>query len=233
MRFSKLHTVLLDTHNDFAVAPPSSVNQSPRSLGHYRLLAPRLPPSLRRLFITNAHGPDIAVIQMLKSCCPNLTELSISRCTMFSPCFRPDSSGTVMGCRFWDRFAADHDSYFAGEGIEEYACSLAHELKPLSSLETLHMGLYLTPHEAISEHLHQHDRLKDPTGTSWSSPCETCTNRFKSRTQLAEAGANEVLFGGIPSLREISWASFFSDGRLGAIRYMKDSASSSLGQCRQ
>ena len=122
MRFYNLHTMLLDAHNDFVVAPPSSLrNQSSRSLGHYRLLTPQLPPSLRRLYITNAHGPDIAVIQALKSYCPNLTELSISRCTMFSPRFRPDSSGVVMGCKFWDRFTADHDSYFAGEGIEDYA----------------------------------------------------------------------------------------------------------------
>lgn len=122
MRFPNLHTAFLDAHNDFVVTPPSSAeNESSRPIGRYRLVVPCLPSSLRRLWITNAHGPDIAVIQTLIAYCPNLTELSISRCTMFSPRFRPCNSSQGVGCKFWDKFPDDHDSYFAGEGIEDYA----------------------------------------------------------------------------------------------------------------
>ena len=122
MKFSNLHTAFLDAHNDFIVTPPDSTqNGSVRPIGRYHLVAPCMPPSLRRLWITNAHGPDIAVIQTLIKYCPSLTELSISRCTMFSPRLRLGDNSRGVGCRFWERFPDDHDSYFADEGIEEYA----------------------------------------------------------------------------------------------------------------
>ncbi|KAF8602663.1 hypothetical protein BDV93DRAFT_557423 [Ceratobasidium sp. AG-I] len=233
MKFSNLHTAFLDAHNDFVTTLPSSAeNGSPRPIGRYHLVAPCLPPSLRRLYITNAHGPDIAVIQMLITYCPNLMELSISRCTMFSPRFRPDGSSHGAGCRFWDRFPDDHDSYFAGEGIEDYASSLSHELKLLSNLETLHMGLYLTPHEAISEHLHQHSKPEEPASSVWCSPCDTCVNRFKPRTQAAETAASDILFNAMPNLHLVSWASFFTSDRLGAVEYTYDRSHSNPNSCK-
>ncbi|KAF8595424.1 hypothetical protein BDV93DRAFT_564400 [Ceratobasidium sp. AG-I] len=233
MKFPNLHTAFLDAHNDFVVTPPvSTENGSSRPIGRYHLVAPCLPSSLRRLYVANAHGPDIAIIQMLVTYCPNLTELSISRCTMFSPRFRPNGKGHGVGCKFWDRFPDDHDSYFAGEGIEDYASSLSHELKLLSDLKVLHMGLYLTPHEAISEHLHQHSKPEEAASSQWCSPCEACVNQFKPRTQVAETAASNMLFNAMPSLRLVSWASFFTNDRLGAVEYTNDCNDSGPNTCK-
>ncbi|KAG9094988.1 hypothetical protein FS749_011351 [Ceratobasidium sp. UAMH 11750] len=164
LQFSGLHTAFIDAHNDFEVnSDPASAglpSNSAAPLGQYRLLAPYLPSSLRRLWIINAHGPDISIINTLISCCPQLEELSISRCTLFSPRLRPSNAKEAQ-CTFWARFPGDHDSYFASEGIEDYATSLSRELQPLQHLRSLHMGLYLTPHEAISVHIREHHKAKN------------------------------------------------------------------------
>ncbi|KAG8706792.1 hypothetical protein FRC09_002224, partial [Ceratobasidium sp. 395] len=163
MQFTSLHTAFIDAHNDFEANQDLIVAVSRNSgapIGQYRLVAARLPPSLRRLWVTNAHGPDISIIQMLRSFCPQLQELSISRCTLFSPRLQLSNTKDEL-CAFWERFPNDHDSYFACEGIDQYATSLSRELKPLHHLRSLHMGLYLTPHDAISTHVREHPRAKD------------------------------------------------------------------------
>lgn len=132
MNFPRLHTAFIDSHEDFVLHIPRPNNDF-MSIGHYRLVAPQLPRTLRRLWITNAHGPDIRVIQSLCIQCPLLEELWIERCTLFSP--RPmqtrgnngivSSEGTGGNsnntCHFWSNFPNDHDAYFAAIGVEEYA----------------------------------------------------------------------------------------------------------------
>ncbi|KAG8785117.1 hypothetical protein FRC12_017962 [Ceratobasidium sp. 428] len=221
MQFTALHTAFIDAHNDFEanhdpMMAASSNDGAP--IGQYRLVAPRLPPSLRRLWVTNAHGPDISIIQMLRSFCPQLQELSISRCTLFSPRLRLSDAGDEL-CAFWARFPNDHDSYFACEGIYQYAISLSRELKPLQHLRSLHMGLYLTPHEAISTHVREHPRAKDEEGSPWCLPCDTYLQRFRQPTRDAEAVANAILFHELPQLQRISWASFFTANKQDEVGY--------------
>lgn len=77
----------------------------------YRDLVAAFPPSLRRLEVTNAHGPDIKLIATVKECCPRLEHLRIGRCTIFN---------RANACAFWALFPFDHDSYISSEGTEEY-----------------------------------------------------------------------------------------------------------------
>ncbi|QRW02290.1 hypothetical protein RhiLY_01288 [Ceratobasidium sp. AG-Ba] len=133
--YLNLHTAFVDVHHDFV---PN--NQAPSShfrsttLGRYQILTSNMPRSLRRLWVVNAHGPDASLIRGLCRSCPELEELSISRCTLFSPRLRnhPKQPG-VDTCRYWELFPGD-DSYFGADGIEEYAvCStslLAEDGKP-------------------------------------------------------------------------------------------------------
>ncbi|KAG8785116.1 hypothetical protein FRC12_017961 [Ceratobasidium sp. 428] len=235
MSFTQLHTAYIDAHNDFelnesqpvtATSLPVDTEASP--IGRYRILAPCLPSSLRRLYVTNAHGPDISIIQTLRSCCPQLQDLSISRCSLFSPRLR-SSDTKNMTCTFWNRFPSDHDSYFANEGIEDYAASLARELKQLDNLLSLHMGLYLTPHEAISTHIRDHHHLKHEGDSFWDSPCVICSDQFRGQTCNAEMAANNVLFGQLPHLENISWASFFTTSRLDPVCYTRNSETYAQG----
>jgi hypothetical protein len=82
------------------------------------------------------------------------------------------------------------------------------------------MGLYLTPYDAIEQHQINH---VDPfTGTSpWSTSCNQCFTVYGGRTKAAETTASQVLFAAVPSLAEISWASFFTENRTGAALYEK------------
>lgn len=135
MQFKHLHTALLDSHNDF-VPRIHIPDGAPQPVGRYRLAAPQLPHTLRRLWLTNAHGPDARVIQNLCAQCPGLKELWIERCTTFSPRIIEAEAtngqhetpldndgrvGTRTGCVFWDLFPSDHDAYFASLGVEDYA----------------------------------------------------------------------------------------------------------------
>ncbi|KAG9098575.1 hypothetical protein FRC06_006197, partial [Ceratobasidium sp. 370] len=101
--------------------------------------------------------------------------------------------------------------------------SLSRELQPLQHLCSLHMGLYLTPHEAISTHIRDHPRAKDEEDSPWDLPCEACSQRYSEQTRLAEAAANAILFHELPQLRYMSWASFFTANRQDAISYVSQS----------
>ncbi|KAL5636436.1 hypothetical protein ACGC1H_000413 [Rhizoctonia solani] len=223
MRFPNLHTALIDAHNDFVLHTrnPSIVSQS---IGHYRLVAPQLPSTLRRLWITNAHGPDVRVIQNACVQCPQLEDLWIDRCTLFSPRLLPDLETGVqpvhmgdhedLGCHFWSNFPNDHDAYFASIGVADYAHSLAAELRPLRHLKRLHMGLYLTPTEALTAHRTHHSNMGIHE-TLWEPVCQLCSEQFGSDTREAEESATTVLGYEVPSLEEISWSSFHSVNKAG------------------
>jgi hypothetical protein len=125
LNFQNLHTVFIDAHNDFQPNEGTTSPGRPSALGRYHLLTAYLPRSLRRLWVVNAHGPDAAVIQALCLHCPQLEELSISRCTHFSPRLRYQSgSDHINSCKYWSLFPGEHDSYFSSEGVHEYAVSL-------------------------------------------------------------------------------------------------------------
>ncbi|CAE6459300.1 unnamed protein product [Rhizoctonia solani] len=224
MRFPNIHTIIIDAHNDFVPHAPTPSNIS-QSIGHYRLVAPQLPNTLRRLWLTNAHGPDVRVIQNACIQCPQLEDLRIERCTLFSPRLLPDPVESAYStsadsydeshkCHFWSNFPSDHDAYFASIGAPDYASSLADELRPLKHLKRLHMGLYLTPTEAITVHRTQHSNTRIH-GSIWTPICQSCSDEFGATTQEAEDSATAVLGYQISSLEEISWSSFHSINKAG------------------
>lgn len=61
----------------------------------YRDIITALPPSLKRLQATNAHGPNIRVAATFKKSCPQPEELRPGRCTMFN---------RIPACDFWASF---------------------------------------------------------------------------------------------------------------------------------
>ncbi|CAE6536125.1 unnamed protein product [Rhizoctonia solani] len=223
MRFPNLHTAVIDAHNDFVLHARNPGNDA-QSIGHYRLVAPQLPNTLRRLWITNAHGPDVRVIQNACVQCPQLEDLLIDRCTLFSPRLLPQPENEIQtthagdrespGCHFWNNFPNDHDAYFASIGVTDYAHSLAAELRPLKHLKHLHMGLYLTPTEALAAHRTHHSDLRIH-GSLWDPVCQSCLNEFGSETQEAEESASTALGYEIPNLEEVSWSSFYSVKKAG------------------
>jgi hypothetical protein len=116
-------------------------------------------------------------------------------------------------------------------GVEQV--SLAQELKPLSYLRSLHMGLYLTPHEAISAHLRDHCQGESDGVPPWDFFCKTCSECFKAQTQSAETAANVIMFDAMPQLQHMSWASFFTSDRLGAVSYTRQLEACASEQCCQ
>ncbi|KAG8764003.1 hypothetical protein FRC12_008340 [Ceratobasidium sp. 428] len=218
--FPNLHTAFIDAHNDFIPHEPQATSHGrSASFGRYRLLTSRLPSSLRRLWIVNAHGPDAAVIRALCAHCPQIEEIQISRCTMFSPRLKSATENEHLGtCKYWELFPGEHESYFSADGVLKYAESLGQEIKPLSHLRKLHMGLYLTPYEAVEQHRRAH---RDTTLSTrlWDAPCRECAVAYGEMTKTAETTASQAIFESSSSLVEISWASFFTEGRTGSSSY--------------
>ncbi|KAG8696039.1 hypothetical protein FRC08_007403 [Ceratobasidium sp. 394] len=113
-RFPRLHTVFIDAHND--IVPRRLAKDDPTLkllVAHpsrkYFSMLPRLiwPDTLRRLWITNTHF-DTQLIPNISSMCPNLEDLWISRCTIFSR----NVSGPERLCNFWDGDVTRHEQYF-------------------------------------------------------------------------------------------------------------------------
>ncbi|KAG8794982.1 hypothetical protein FRC12_019309 [Ceratobasidium sp. 428] len=149
-RFPKLIAVSIDSHGDV---------KSNAGRFAYCDVFSSLPGSLRRLEIRHAHGPDINVISTVKKYCPNLQELWLGRCTMFN---------RTPACHFWETFPFDHNSYISDEGTDAYAYSLGQELAPLLGLETLRLGVYLTPFSVVLAHRAFHSQsLPAPDVVDW------------------------------------------------------------------
>ncbi|KAG9100621.1 hypothetical protein FS749_014030 [Ceratobasidium sp. UAMH 11750] len=165
--FEHLYAVSIDAHSD--------VSHNDQNQFAYRDLVKAFPPSLRRLEITRAHGPDIRMIATVKECCSNLEELRLGRCTIFN-CPSP--------CGFWRSFPFDHDSYMSSQETDSYAHSLARELFPLHSLKSLRLGLYLIPSTTVLAHRVYHRRnLPAPAVVEWQQALP------QAQLPVPEAGA--------------------------------------------
>ncbi|KAG8747194.1 hypothetical protein FRC11_012431, partial [Ceratobasidium sp. 423] len=148
-----LYTAVIDAHSD--------VWHDEDNRFAYRDVLSALPPSLKRLEIKHAHGPDIRIISLVKKHCPKLEELILGRCTMFN---------RSPACDLWASFPHDHDAYMSNTGIDEYAHSLGNELVPLKHLRSLRVGLYFVPSDIVLAHRLYHRRgLAAPVTIDWQS----------------------------------------------------------------
>ncbi|KAH7308253.1 hypothetical protein B0J17DRAFT_634505 [Rhizoctonia solani] len=175
-QFKQLHTLSLDLHGD--------IHHDGRRFA-YRDVFTSLPPSLRRLEIRNAHGPDAKTIAIVKQWCPNLQELRLGRCNMFN---------RSPACEFWRSFPFEHDSYISNDGTDEYAGSLAHELAPLRGLKTLQVGIYLIPTSVVLAHriYHAH-KISAPDVIIW-----------QQAIPLARSGSAALLSNVLPPALELA-----------------------------
>ncbi|CAE7112666.1 unnamed protein product [Rhizoctonia solani] len=138
--FNRISRLSLDCHNDFL--------RSGSNFPYYQLVT-ELPRSLEVLEILNAHGPDEHMIKLASRCCPDLTELRLGRCTMFNN----------RNCVWWKAHPADHDAYMADRGVEAYAEAVGTLIENMPKLRVLHIGVYLTPIEAVWAHRVDHRKL--------------------------------------------------------------------------
>ncbi|KAF8691016.1 hypothetical protein RHS03_08870, partial [Rhizoctonia solani] len=139
--FPALRAVHINAHNDVTFDPYVGYK--------YYTLLPDVPKGLKRLAVTHAHAPDGERLEALAN--SELEEIRLGRCTLFD-C-------ATQGCSYWPAFPHDHDAYFSDEGAVEYATSISQDLAPIKNLRTIHLGVYLTPHAALSTHQHQHSHI--------------------------------------------------------------------------
>jgi hypothetical protein len=80
------------------------------------------------------------------------------------------------------------------------------------------MGLYLTPFEALEAHRlhHQGGRIH---GAIWGAVCQACVNDFEPSTREAEGLATEALAHSVPSLKKLSWSSYYTENKAGRSVY--------------
>ncbi|QRV89409.1 hypothetical protein RhiJN_17427 [Ceratobasidium sp. AG-Ba] len=240
--FTHLCAVSIDAHGDVC---RDSQNQFT-----YRDLFRAVPPSLRRLEITRAHGPDVRVIATIKECCPGLEELRLGRCTMFN---------CSPACDFWESFPFDHDSYMSDQDSDAYARSLSKELQPLEFLKKLRLGLYLIPPTTVLSHrLFRRRNLPVPAVIDWHqaipqaqtpqegdprpqaeqlvsflhqkdlesefSPhaiCAMCVEAVGQTGKRAEASASMIIQELVPSVEVVEWMNWLSSEHLGITSYMR------------
>lgn len=235
-RLPKLHTIRINSHGD--------ITRNETGQFSYRDLFRELPSSLLRFEITHAHGPDLKVIETLKTCCPNLEVLRLGRCTMFN---------TAPACDFWAAYPFDHDAYISIAGTEDYAHSVAQELVGFKKLESLRLGVYFIPSIIVLAHRAFHVRgMQAPLQLTWQQAltdllnlsqteppqepqssqlvalyhqapeakfgpdtCSFCRDLALEESGAAEHAANAILKNLVPSLRTIEWMSWFTPSHLG------------------
>ncbi|CAE6394667.1 unnamed protein product [Rhizoctonia solani] len=152
-KIPNLRAATIDAHSD--------VSHNNHNRFAYRDILSALPPSLKRLEIIHAHGPDIKIISLVKEYCPKLEELRLGRCTMFN---------RSPACDFWRSFPHDHDAYMSNLGTDAYAHSLGNELAPLRHLRSLQVGLYFVPPDIVLAHRLYHRRgLPAPETIQWQT----------------------------------------------------------------
>ncbi|KAG9124055.1 hypothetical protein FRC07_013041 [Ceratobasidium sp. 392] len=248
-KFPQLRAVSINAHND--------VVRRDSGQFAYRDLFKELPPSLLRLAITCAHGPDLKVIETVRTHCPNLLVLRLGRCTMFN---------RIPACEFWKAFPFDHDAYIAAIGTDDYAHSVAQELVSLPQLKCLGLGVYFMPSAIALAHRAYHTRgLAEPAPVEWqqalldlqgtpiveppgqpdSTPLvdlyhrmdsterefgpKTCTFCHESfqPSRGAECRANDVLKGLLPNLQVVEWMDWFSPSHTGISQHLVGTTSAS------
>ncbi|KAL5492439.1 hypothetical protein ACEPAI_3886 [Sanghuangporus weigelae] len=96
---------------------------------------------------------------------------------------------------------------------EEFTIALRNILRPLSKLEHLHLGVFLSTEDILFEHFtHAHHFCGDgcvhakPFGPEW---CTICFERYAEDVRLAELQATLMLAQILKELRSMTWASFF------------------------
>ncbi|KAG9096963.1 hypothetical protein FRC06_008157, partial [Ceratobasidium sp. 370] len=221
-RFPRLHTVFIDAHNDFIHV--SVLQNNPRlsgflaahpgKSGFSQLSRLVWPDTLRRVWITNTHFGNLIVPQMLKMC-PDLEELCISRCTVFSK----NVTGPRRLCTFWDSDMKQHEDYFL---VKEGGTSPWEQLLrvPLLKLRKLELGTYNIPGVPFMTHCTKHKDIiltLNSTGaydTAWNEFCPKCVREFGPGELMTGAIISQALAIKMPCLEEISWPLFCSAGRV-------------------
>ncbi|CAE6411078.1 unnamed protein product [Rhizoctonia solani] len=232
-----LYAATIDSHSD--------VWHDERNRFAYRDILSTLPPSLKRLEIEHAHGPDIKIISLAKEYCPKLEELILGRCTMFN---------RSPACDFWSSFPHDHDAYMSMVGTDAYAHSLGNELAPLKHLRLIRVGLYFVPSDIVLAHRLYHRRgLSAPATIRWQSAiplaeltpnpepattaqlvsllhrrdeesqtefkCLMCADITDTSGSEAEKIANSILHEYLPKLACVEWMGWLTPGHLGVHSY--------------
>ncbi|CAE6443817.1 unnamed protein product [Rhizoctonia solani] len=239
-RFPHLHTVTVDSHSD--------VHKNPSGRFAYRDVFNSLPANVLRLEIMCAHGPDLKIMEMVRTRCPKIEALRLGRCTMFN---------RSTPCPFWLGFPLEHDAYMASDGTDQYAHSAAQEIASLSQLKHLRLGVYLVSSTAVLAHRAYHLRKEPaPALINWqqalidsaehqdtSRPpeaaqlvdfyyrtqamdanfgpdsCSFCRDAFYNQSKDFERGASTVMKTIVPSLETVEWMDWFSPSHLGISRY--------------
>ncbi|KAG8700423.1 hypothetical protein FRC12_016352 [Ceratobasidium sp. 428] len=240
-RFPHLRAVSVNAHNDV-------VRQDSGQFA-YRSLFKSLPPSLLRLEITCAHGPDLKFIEAARDSCPGLLVLRLGRCTMFN---------RSPACEFWTAFPFDHDAYIAAVGTDDYAHSVAQALASLPQLKALRLGVYFMHSTIVLAHRVYHMRgLPEPVPVEWqqalfdlqgapiavppqrpdSAPLvdfyhrldeselsfgpDSCTSCHESfqPSRGAERRANAILKELLPDLEVVEWMDWFSPSHTGVSQH--------------
>ncbi|CAE6461924.1 unnamed protein product [Rhizoctonia solani] len=237
-QFSHLHTVTIDCHSD--------VYKNASGRFSYRDVFTSLPASILRLEITCAHGPDLKIMETVRTYCPRIEALRLGRCTMFN---------RSSPCEFWLNFPFDHDAYMASDGTDDYAHLAAQEMASLSQLKHLRLGVYLIPSTTVLAHRAYHVRKEAaPAPVNWQQAlidathdangppevsklvelyyrapameaefgpdsCTFCRDSFYNQSNDFQRSASAVMKTVVPSLEMIEWMDWFTPFHRGVSRH--------------
>lgn len=101
-------------------------------------------------------------------------------------------------------------------------------MAPLKKLETLHLGIFLSELDIFYAHITNHCPhpnggalclINKPFGPFWQpfgpDECTACQDMYAADVRKTELFASAALSRFLPSLKELSWSSFFALGEPG------------------
>ncbi|KAG8682195.1 hypothetical protein FRC08_015131, partial [Ceratobasidium sp. 394] len=121
---------------------------------HLLPLVSRLPESLEEIEFLRSHASERDVIHLIRELCPTITTLRLVFCSMFN---NPE-------CPWWfghqEQIGHHYLKTHELSEVDQYATSLARELQDLPRIKRLHLGVYLTPFQAVTDHRVRADHIE-------------------------------------------------------------------------
>ncbi|KAG7093539.1 hypothetical protein E1B28_007210 [Marasmius oreades] len=195
---------LLDLDISFATEGPTTQHTCISIIFKKLLtLSPNCSSSLTKLSLTFLSRLDISLLRLISSSFPLLSHLHLSAADNVDDYDVKD----ICWCCFEELLSCSYYSPIPHmfSDARDLATAYGQALQPLAHLKQIHLGIYLSNEELWWNHISccKADSIIEP------GECKKCREVYSPTTLVREQTASTLIAAKLPSLKVISWNSYF------------------------